>query len=187
VLVGLLALVTPLGVSAGEIRVRAEPSRLSWSLFRTVDSIPGSTEDARTAAEMSFPRPLRIERVDGEYRMPSFTITVFPEPSQTMVRRAIRPSSELLRHEQGHYDIVLLAARALGREIESTTAGSAKELSRLVEECVDKHTERAERLSETYDRETDRSRNPRAQERWNRMIEAALGEPSARELDGRPL
>src|SRR5258705_5161592 len=48
------------GADGGRIVVRADPSRLSWELFRPVAAIPGSREDARIAAEMSFPQPLRI-------------------------------------------------------------------------------------------------------------------------------
>jgi Bacterial protein of unknown function (DUF922) len=179
ILAAILVIVPPRAGSARQIAVRADPPRLAWSLFRQVDSIEGSSEDARIAAEMSFPQPLRMENVDGRYRMPSFTITIAPEPTRTIVRRSLGPSDTLLRHEQGHYDIVILAARALARELESLTAPSQQELSRLVEECVANHTARAERVSEEYDRQTDRSRDSTAQARWNELITAALEDPAA--------
>ena len=186
----LLALVAPIparGAERSAITVRADPPRLSWSAFRHVDSIPGSSEDARIAAEMSFPRSLRIEQSDGSYRMPPFTITVTTEPTRTMVRRSAGASSLLLRHEQGHFDIVVLAARALAREIESTTSGSAAELSRRVKALVDEHTARAERLSEAYDRDTAGSRNATAQARWSEMIAAAMRHPAPSRLAELPL
>jgi uncharacterized protein DUF922 len=169
------------------IEVQANPSRLDWSLFRRVDSISGASEDARIAAEMSFPRPLKVERSGTEYRLPSFTIAVAPEPARTMVRRSAVLSEYLLRHEQGHYDIVILAARALARELEAMTAGSAQELSHRAQDCIDKHTSRAKDLSEAYDRETDRSRDPTTQARWTEHIEAALGDPRTANLAGLPL
>ncbi len=169
------------------ITVRADPPRLTWSMFRRVDVMPDPSEDAHIAAAMSFPQPLRAEHVDGRYRLPPFTITVALEPTRTMVRRSVGPSGELLRHEQGHFDIVLLAARALAREIELITASSGSELTSLVEDCVDKHTSRAERVSEEYDRQTDRSRDPAAQRRWNQRIAAALREPTATRIAGLPL
>ncbi|HSD10452.1 MAG TPA: DUF922 domain-containing protein, partial [Candidatus Binatia bacterium] len=135
----------------------------------------------------SFPQPLKVERVSGEYRLPPFTITVAPEPGQTMVRRSAVLTEYLLLHEQGHYDIVVLAARALARELEAMTASSAQELSHRVEECVDKHTNRAKALSEAYDRETDRSRNRKAQARWIELIAAASSDPRTRSLVGLPL
>jgi len=186
------AIVLMAGMMAGAaartwIDVQANPSRLEWSLFRLVDSIPGSSEDARIAAEMSFPRPLKVERAGDEYRLPSFTITVAPEPGRTMVRRSAPLSEYLLRHEQGHYDIVVLAARALARELDAMTAASAEELSRRAQDCVDKHTNRAKDLSEAYDRETDRSRDPTAQARWIERIAAALSDPRAVSLAGLPL
>lgn len=187
----LLALLAPIGAQAGDrtaITVRAEPAVLSWSLFSHVDTIPDSSEDARMAAEMSFPQPLRMERLeDGRYRMPPFVITVSPQPARTMVRRSAASSSVLLRHEQGHYDIVVLAARALARDLESTTAGSAAGLSKRVKSLVDEHTARADRLSYAYDHDTANSRNAVAQALWTEMIDAAMKEPSPTRLADLPL
>jgi Bacterial protein of unknown function (DUF922) len=169
------------------IQVQANPSRLDWSLFRRVDSISGASEDARIAAEMSFPQPLRVERRGNEYSLPPFTITVAPEPARTMVRRSAVLSEYLLRHEQGHFDIVILAARALARELEAMTAASAQELSLRAQDSIDKHTSRAKELSEAYDRETDRSRNPGNQARWSEQIAVALSDSRTASLAGLPL
>jgi hypothetical protein len=169
-----------------EITVHVDPPALTWAAFRSVDSLPES-EDAHIAAEMSFPRPLRMEIADGVYRLPAFTITVAPEPARTMVRRSAERSAELLRHEQGHYDIVVLAARALARELPSLTAPSAIDLSRRVEECVAKHTERAARSSQAYDLQTDHGRRLGEQVRWSESIAAALAAATVGELRGMPL
>jgi hypothetical protein len=186
-LAAILVIAPPRPGSAERITVRADPPRLSWSLFRHVDSMPASSEDAHIAAEISFPQPLKMETIAGGFRLPPFAITVAPEPSRTMVRRSASTSGYLLRHEQGHYDIVFLAARALARELESITAPTADDLLRRVEDCVTEHTARAQRLSEAYDRETDRSRDPTAQARWNGLIAAALEAPAVARLAGRPL
>jgi len=173
--------------STERITARAEPPVLTWSLFRRVDSIAGFSEDAHLAAEMSFPEPLTMESKDGRYRLPSFAITVAPESTRTVVRRSVGSPAELLRHEQGHYDIVVLAARALARELESITASSASELSQRVQDRVTEHTSRARRLSEAYDRQTDHSRDEEAQARWNGLIAAALSAPEVTRLAGLPL
>jgi len=185
-----LCLLTAVGiVAAGDgrrITVRAEPERLTWSIFRSSDHLSGS-EDAHIAAEMSFPQPLRTENDDGRYQLPSFTITVAPQPTRTVVRPSVGASAFLLQHEQGHYDLVVLAARALARELEGVTAPSAGELSHIVEDCVSKHTARSERLSEAYDRDTDHSRDRRQQARWNDVIRAVLRDPTPTEIAGLPL
>jgi hypothetical protein len=171
----------------GEISVVADPARLTWSDFQTVNSLAGS-EDAHIGAEISFPRPLRMDKVAGAYRLPAFTIKVTPEPTRTLVRRSAKGSVELLRHEQGHYDLVLLATRALARELETLTASSATELSQRTQDCVAEHTERAARLSQAYDRQTDHGRNTPAQARWSDRIGVAraAAEP-VDEFDGMPL
>jgi Bacterial protein of unknown function (DUF922) len=173
--------------AAGRIDVRVDPVRLSWSDFRRVDAIPRSSEEARIAAEMSFPQPLRIERGDAEYRLPSFTITVAPEPSRSVATRSAAASASLLRHEQGHYDIVVLAARALARELEPITATSPQALTRRVEDCVAKHTARAQRLSEAYDEATRHSHDAAEQARWLDRIQAALRDAHVGEVEGLPL
>jgi len=169
-----------------EISVVADPPRLTWTVFRTVDSLAGS-EDAHIGAEISFPQPLRMEHDGDVYRLPTFTITVAPEPSRTLVRASAKGSEELLRHEQGHYDLVLLAARALARELSTLTVSSATELSQLTQDSVDEHTKRAARLSQAYDRRTDHGRNLAAQARWGERIAAALAVESVDDLDGMPL
>ena len=172
--------------SPAEIVVRADPPRLTWSLFRSVDSLVDS-EDAHIAAEISFPRPLRMESFAGAYRLPAFTIIVAPEPARTVVRREAQGSAELLRHEQGHYDIVVLAARALARELASLSAPSGTELSQRAEDRTAKHTDRAAQLSKEYDRQTDHGRDLTEQRRWSDRIGAALTMEAAEELAGMPL
>ncbi len=173
-------------VAGAEITVLADPRVLTWSMFRSVDSLPES-EDAHIAAEMSFPRPLRMESADGEYRLPAFTIIVAPEPARTMVRRSAERSATLLRHEQGHYDIVVLVARALGRALASISASSVSELSGRAEDCVTQHTNRAVRLSEAYDRQTAHGRGLSEQARWSERIAAALAAETVGTLQGMPL
>jgi hypothetical protein len=180
--------VTCLAASAsGRIGVRADPLLLEWSLFRPAESL-SSSEDARIAAEMSFPQPLRIERDDsGSYRLPEFSVRVAPNRSQTLVRRSIQPSRELLRHEQGHYDLVVLAARALARELDAVRAGSPQEVAHLAEDLVAEHTRRAERLSERYDDETSHGRELAAQSAWSANVAAALAAPAVASIAGMPL
>ena len=182
---GLLSVV--LLASAETITVRADPPRFAWSDFRRVESMAGSAEDAHIAAEMSFPQPLRIQRMDDVYRLPAFVITVAPEPRRTTVRRSVGTPPELLRHEQGHFDLVVLAARALARELGGMLAGSASELSKRVEGSVDEHTNRADRLSRRYDAETDHGRDAGAQARWLRVIADALRRGAVDDLAGEPL
>ena len=184
----LLAVLLPAAVGAARrIDVRARPERLTWSDFREVESIAGSAEDARIAAEMSFPQPLRIEGGADGYRLPAFTITVAPEPSRSVAKRGATRSTSLLGHEQGHFDIVVLAARALARELDAMTDASAQSLTRRVQDAVSKHTARGQRVSDAYDRATAHSHAEFAQGQWQGRIERALRAPAADELEGLPL
>jgi hypothetical protein len=187
-IVALGLLLRPLLAGASSvITVHADPAVLRWELFRRVEAVSETSEDARIAAEMSFPQPLRMENEEGTYRLPPFTIRVAPNASQTVVRRSVRPSRELLRHEQGHYDLVVLAARALARDLETLRASSARELARQTEDLVAEHTRRAERLSDFYDRETDHSHDAHRQAAWNGTLADALALPAVAKIAGLPL
>jgi hypothetical protein len=104
-----------------------------------------------------------------------------------VVRRSIQPSRELLRHEQGHYDLVVLAARALAHDLDAVRADSPGEVARLAEDLVAEHTRRAARLSERYDDETSHGRELAAQSAWNANLEAALAAPAVATIAGLPL
>ncbi len=168
------------------VGVRADPRVLAWSDFRLTRSIPGG-ESAVMAAEISFPRPLRVIRSAGGYRLPDFTITVAPNPERTIVARDAPRTDDLLRHEQGHFDIVVLAARALARELEAVETDTPGELTRTVEEAVDEHTRRADALSREYDAATAHGQRLDAQRRWLRAIADTLREATPRSLLSRPL
>ena len=161
------------------IRVQTLP-RITWELFRVVQSIPDTTEEAQINPELPALANLRPERTrDGRFRLPSFTFSVGVNRDNTMVLRTANKTPELLKHEQGHYDLLVLVTRALARELESLGAASVAELGRLVNEARQTHDERAETIDAKYDKQTNHSRDRAAQQRWDNAITAALANPRA--------
>jgi hypothetical protein len=165
------------------INVTANPARLTWSSFRLVDSIPDSDEEAQVNPETSIPE-MRIEHGRGQFRLASFTILVGLNQTNTMVVRTAEQTAELLEHEQGHYDLLIVGVRALAREMESLAAASTRDLGAQVQRVRDTHAARAEAIDAAYDRQTDHSRNGAEQTRWNGLIRAAMANPRAREISG---
>jgi hypothetical protein len=161
---------------------------LVWTLFRPVGSIPGTDEEAQINPEISPVPNLHPQRTPGgKFRLPSFAISVGLNRQNTMVLRTARQTPELLKHEQGHYDLLVLVARALAREWESLEADSVAELGQLVSTAQQTHDDRAQAVDALYDKETDHSRDRAAQTRWDLAIAAALGTPNVDKISNLPL
>jgi len=169
------------------IRVVTLP-RISWALFRPVASIPDTTEEAQIAPEFPAVNGLRPERTPGgRFRLPSFVMHVRVNRRDTMVVRTANKTADLLKHEQGHYDLLVLVTRAFARELESLEAASVAELGSLLGTARQSHDERAQAVDAKYDSETDHSRNRAAQLRWNSAIVAALAQPRCDTIANLPL
>jgi hypothetical protein len=119
------------------------------------------------------------------YRVNNVQVTVVLDRASMWVVTASRTPT-LLKHEQGHYDIVALVARDLFNEL--TGWESAKPPKRFRKEtdlknAADGLSRRAKglaaRLSGTsssvgvYDKQTKHGQDAKAQEQWDKALEAA--------------
>lgn len=87
--------------------------------------------------------------------------------------------SRLLKHEQGHYDIVALLARDLFNEITSikgSSYASPDEPVDAVTAILDAYGPRFQELQDLYDDKTDHGINRDEQTRWNGLIGRAFTE-----------
>jgi hypothetical protein len=173
------------------ITVRATPVNLSWDNFREVDSIPDADADGEVAQvnpEVSFPQNLRPQQQPGGvFRLPDFTVTVAPNALNTMVLNTANKTDDLLRHEQGHYNLLVLVARAMARELQAATGTSAQDLGNQVQRIRTTHMNRAQTIDSTYDTRTNHGRDSDEQTRWNNLITAAMANPNATEINGMTL
>ena len=114
---------------------------------------------------------------------------MFPtaKSSETIVIRTANKTSDLLEHEQGHYDLLILSARAMAADLEQLEADSPDELQSAINEVQSTHGARATAVDEEYDRQTDHSRNAAQQRRWRKLIDEALGKSGVRSIDGNDL
>jgi predicted secreted Zn-dependent protease len=123
----------------------------------------------------------------GRFSLPNLTLTVGLDSSQTLVVSTARKTADLLKHEQGHFDITVLTVRALARELEQIKADSIPALGRHVGAAVSKHQQRANMIEDKYDKETKNSRDQDAQKNWNQVIDAAMKGSGVTILQGLPL
>lgn len=161
------------------IKVSVNPSRLTWNHFRTVSSIPDTDEDAQVNPEMAPIQNVRPQSVGKRFRLPSLTLSVKIDSHNTMVLKTASKTKQLLQHEQGHLDLLVLVTRALARDLESLEADSVDELATLLEQAKSLHDERAQAIDGAYDDQTDHSRNGLKQATWDRAIAQALRDPKA--------
>ena len=82
-------------------------------------------------------------------------------------------NNEVLLHEQGHFDIAELYARKLNKQMKEykyNVKTASDDLNKIYETVMKQHQE----AQNTYDQETDYSRNRPKQEEWQRTIAADL-------------
>jgi hypothetical protein len=169
------------------IKVVAHPAKLSWRNFKAVAVLPDSDEDAQVAPEAVLPGRVGMHKVKGKFRLADFTVTVAPKSSDTVIVRTANKTADLLEHEQGHYELMILSARAMAAELEKLEADSAEELQSAVTDVQSAHAARADTIDHEYDRQTDHSRNVAQQRRWRKLIDQAMAKGNATQIDGNDL
>jgi hypothetical protein len=170
------------------IRVMAKPAQLTWSDFRPVDTLPDDPgEDAQTSTEMSEMKNIRPVSNKGTYSLPDLELTVGLKRSETVVVKSAQKTRDLLKHEQGHFDITVLSVRAFATELQRLNAPSAGALVQQIDALRQKHQRFADSITEKYDIETNHSRNKDLQDKWNIEIQGAMGAKNVVSLRGMPL
>jgi hypothetical protein len=143
--------------------------RLTWADFKG-----GAPRDSGAAAETAYTLFYGV-RCAGETF--EFRVVAAFRPNDSWVRPAVLKSpgdsSRALRHEQTHFDISEVHARRMRRyfsELIAPCRRTADELASMAERLV-----RDERAAQSdYDKETDHSRSPAQQARWDKEVGAQL-------------
>ncbi len=168
------------------VNVIVTPINLSWSNFQVVDSSPDLSDDevAQIHPEMRLPPNVQVVNGNGVFRLNAFTIMVAPVPQDTIVLRSATQTADLLRHEQGHYDLLILVAKAMARDLGAATGSSAGALNAQVQTIQQTHRTNALAIDAAYDTQTDHGKDSRQQTSWNQAIAAALGNPTTTTVKG---
>ena len=170
------------------VTVTVSPLQLTWNDFLPVQSLPdASGDEAQTATTMPPLTGIQPVLAQGRFSLPNLTLTVGLDRTQTLVISTAQKTADLLKHEQGHFDITVLTVRALAKEMEQLKAGSPSALGQQLNTLLSKHQQRADMIEAKYDKETDHSRDQAAQKRWNDAIDAAMKGSGVSILQGMPL
>lgn len=86
------------------------PRTLEWKDFRSVQNSLDPPHEASTSTSFNS-TGWRVTLTKGEYRVTGFRVNVTLNANDTWATASARTSTDLLQHEQGHFDIVGLIAR----------------------------------------------------------------------------
>jgi len=174
------------------------PRNLTWNDFRRVSDSLSPPAEASTGAQFSTTR-WSVKMVDGEYRVHGAHVNVSINSNDTWAVPSARTNANLLRHEQGHYDITGLIARDLIRKIldlsldavvigAMQSAGDTPQQHRnfaleRLQSYIDTYVQEANELGSKlqtnpvtgadgiYDVQTNHSQNTNGQAVWNARLQ----------------
>ncbi len=171
------------------ITVAPNPVNLTWANFRIVDSSPdlSGNEVAQIHPETSMPTNIQVTNTQNLYRLAPFVIGVAPVQQDTIVLRSAQQTADLLQHEQGHYNLLILTVKAMARELDALTAGSASALGSRVQAIQQTHATRATAIDAAYDTQTSHGADATQQAAWNTAIAAAMSSGSPTAINGMQL
>lgn len=175
---------------------------LTWNDFPGPPDPKKPTLDAFTSASFNLPvmTPVKVPGTTDFEFQDNVQITISMSSSKSWKRQAnltskgAKYADDLLKHEQGHYDIVALIARDLFIEImqlKGNTYPNPPAALADLRPILTKFNGKAEKISTIYDsvQQTNHGNNSSPQATWNAMIKKSftdLRSPAMSAPDGTP-
>jgi hypothetical protein len=169
------------------ITVVATPATLTWADFtpsasQLVDPGDGTLVDALTRFDFNLPN-LPPRHVGGQLAVADpNVITITPN---AQVFTGVAQTAALLAHEQFHYDVGIVTARGLARELMALRAPNLAALITAVQNASRLHfTTRAGLLQRRYDLDSRHGTNAHFQKIWKDRMTTCLAHPRSDQLGG---
>ncbi|MBI1192542.1 MAG: DUF922 domain-containing protein [Bacteroidetes bacterium] len=153
-------LISPEHPAATRVIWRQE-TPLTWADFRG-NPEPHTGVDALSSCGLTCDPELSR---NGELR---FDVMAFFSPTDSWVDEP-DASGQLLKHEQGHFDIGEIYARKMRRRL-ARTSFERNRLNQQISAIYDQTFNEFKSAQEAYDEVTEHSTHPEAQKEWNRWI-----------------
>ncbi len=162
---------------------------LTWGDFKRVDfpvPEPGQKVDTAQTSANGVPSGIVLDSAGGgKYKLrDSIVVTIVLDKSQCWVAKWIFTAKDqayrdnLLKHEQGHYDITALVGRDLFNALvalRSNTYSSGADAKPDMDAQVQKFGGMAQPISDRYDADTSNGTDATQQAAWNGYISQAFG------------
>lgn len=142
---------------------------LSWQDFNPQQGQPGgANEYAQIHPDTTFTN-LRMRRNGRSVTIASLDITIRLIASDCWVV-VTRKTDELLKHEQGHYDIMAIAARVLYNRLLTLRENSVSDLQNYMNDIRENFRTNVRDVDSRYDTQTNHGINTSVQQTWDRQI-----------------
>ncbi|MEZ5347437.1 MAG: hypothetical protein R2681_18035 [Pyrinomonadaceae bacterium] len=169
------------------ITVQANPVNLTWTNFTVVpnkilDPADGSLQDSYTKFDFSMPA-MPPRTVDGKLALADpLTITITPN---ARIWSGAPQTDELLSHEQLHYDVGIVTARAFAREISRLRKDTQAELVLALRAAETLHfITRTGLIQKRYDIDTRHGAQTHYQKIWKDRMTACLANVNSTQIGG---
>ena len=113
---------------------------------------------------------VKVEK--GIVKSSDFIVTLEFNPDKSWVKDG-KQTDELLKHEQGHFDIAIVCVKELVAMYKKRTL-TAFDFNESVKELTKETFQKYKELEAQYDEETDHSKNKEQQLKWNDFIAKQL-------------
>lgn len=150
--------------------------QLTWSDFRSVSTAPDFADEyAQIHPDITFTnfqltrrgRALVITGVD-------VTIRLIADDCWAVTAHQ---NADLLKHEQGHYDILAIGAREFYNRLMGLSAANADALQPRASALFQQFNQAANEVDDRYDTLTNHSINTSVQQSWDQSIARAKANP----------
>ncbi|MEO6722333.1 MAG: DUF922 domain-containing protein [Ferruginibacter sp.] len=159
---------------------------LSWSNFPN-PLPPGRPEEATISVTWRLDAD-QFERRGNAIMIGPYSVVIETVAAKCAVVKAIANgdkavSDGLLKHEQGHYDIIALGAREFYKKLSSLSGATEDELNGKWKKMDAELSQKADIVDARYDVATNHGKNAAVQRVWNLKIEAAKNNPNGTVID----
>lgn len=149
---------------------------ISWSDFVQMPAKPpGVTEDAEI--HLQFPQKYDYDIGKGFVKITNLSVDIGLSSPECWVVSSQAANMDLLKHEQGHYDITALGAREFHDKLDGMKAVNENDLNKKIKKIRDDVQKKINTANSKYDDQTNHSLNTQLQLIWNQKIEAAKKNP----------
>ncbi len=148
------------------------PRKLRWDQFRKLDSRPqGQSTDAHTEAQWMNPpgKKFKLVRDRRAWRLDNVNLVLTLVNQETWVVKG-KESDELLKHEQGHWDIAGLLVREYHRQLVALRARTPAKLTELFKNTEKRAKTRLSQVNKQYEDDTKHGTDSTQQKKWNELI-----------------
>ena len=140
-------------------------------------------EDAQIHPEMAFSN-FQMEGRGRGVGIKDVDIDIEVVPADTWVVGSAK-SDDLLKHEQGHYDIVAICAQEMYKAFRGLVGTSTRDLQTKLDRVKHRLAQKVTEVDARYDVRTNHSRNTAVQQTWDARIASTKANPNG-SLDDLP-